>query len=67
MNLILSGQGEHPYRYLTNLILIIMAAKTQLKTYVQCEIPEPRIIVISPYEPKFLREIETQIIFRFGY
>lgn len=37
-------------------------SKTQLKYIANISIPEPRTIVISPYEAKFIKEIEKQIL-----
>ena len=37
-------------------------SKTQLKHIANITIPEPRTIIISPYETKFLKEIEKQIL-----
>lgn len=37
-------------------------AKTPLKHISSISIPEPRSMVISPYEPKFIKEIEKQIL-----
>ena len=37
-------------------------SKTLLKHIAGISIPEPRVIVISPYEPKLLKEIERQIL-----
>ena len=36
--------------------------KTLLKHVANISVPEPRTILVSPYEPKFLKEIENQII-----
>ena len=38
------------------------SSKTQLKYLANISIPEPRTIVISPYEPKFIKDIEKQIL-----
>lgn len=37
-------------------------AKTQLRFIANITIPESRTIIISPYEPKFIKEIEKQIM-----
>ncbi len=37
-------------------------SKTQLKHVANISIPEARTIVISPYEPKLIKEIEKQIL-----
>ncbi len=37
-------------------------SKTPLKHIANISIPEARVMLISPYEPKFLKEIEKQIL-----
>jgi len=37
-------------------------AKTPLKHIANISIPEARVMLIAPYEPKFLKEIEKQIL-----
>lgn len=46
---------------LDNIYIDYYGSKTLLKHMSNVSIPEPRAILISPYEPKFLKEIETQI------
>jgi ribosome recycling factor len=53
--------GRASVSLLDNIYVDYYGSKTLLKHMSNVSIPEPRIILISPYEPKFLREIETQI------
>jgi ribosome recycling factor len=47
---------------LDNIYIDYYGAKTMLKYVSSISIPEPRVILITPYEPKFLKEIENQIL-----
>jgi len=53
--------GRASVSLLDNIYVDYYGSKTLLKHMSNVSIPEPRVILISPYEPKFLREIETQI------
>jgi len=53
--------GRASVSLLDNIYIDYYGSKTLLKHMSNVSIPEPRIILISPYEPKFLKEIETQI------
>src|SRR4030043_696684 len=53
--------GRASVSLLDNIYIDYYGSKTLLKHMSNMSIPEPRVILISPYEPKFLREIETQI------
>jgi ribosome recycling factor len=53
--------GRASVSLLDNIYIDYYGSKTLLKHMSNVSIPEPRTILISPYEPKFLREIETQI------
>jgi ribosome recycling factor len=54
--------GRASAAILDNIFIDYYGTRTQLKHASNISIPEPRTILISPYEPKFLKEIETQII-----
>ena len=53
--------GRASVSLLDNIYIDYYGSKTLLKHMSNVSIPEPRVILISPYEPKFLKEIETQI------
>ena len=53
--------GRASVSLLDNIYVDYYGSRTLLKHMSNVSIPEPRVILISPYEPKFLREIETQI------
>jgi len=53
--------GRASVSLLDNIYIDYYGSKTLLKHISNVSIPEPRAILISPYEPKFLKEIETQI------
>ena len=53
--------GRASVSLLDNIYVDYYGSKTLLKHMSNVSIPEPRAILISPYEPKFLKEIETQI------
>jgi len=54
--------GRASVSLLDNIYIDYYGSKTLLKHMSNISIPEARIILISPYDPKFLKEIETQII-----
>jgi ribosome recycling factor len=54
--------GRASAALLDNIYIDYYGSKTLLKYMSNISIPEPRVILISPYDPKFLKEIETQII-----
>jgi ribosome recycling factor len=53
--------GRASVSLLDNIYIDYYGNKTLLKHMSNVSVPEPRAILISPYEPKFLKEIETQI------
>ena len=53
--------GRASVSLLDSIYIDYYGSKTLLKHMSNVSIPEPRAILISPYEPKFLKEIETQI------
>ena len=53
--------GRASVSLLDNIYIDYYGSKTLLKYMSNVSIPEPRVILISPYDPKFLKEIETQI------
>ncbi len=53
--------GRASASLLDNIYIDYYGSKTLLKYMSNISIPEPRVILISPYDPKFLKEIETQI------
>jgi ribosome recycling factor len=53
--------GRATVTLLDNIYIDYYGTKTLLKYVSNINIPEPRVILITPYEPKFLKEIETQI------
>ncbi len=53
--------GRASVSLLDNIYVDYYGSKTLLKHMSNVSVPEPRIIQISPYEQKFLKEIETQI------
>lgn len=54
--------GRASAALLDRIFIDYYGAKTQLKHVANIMIPEARTIVISPYEPKFIKEIEKQIM-----
>lgn len=54
--------GRASVSLLDNLYIDYYGTRTLIKHAANISVPEARVIVISPYEPKFLKEIETQII-----
>ena len=54
--------GRASVSLLDNVHIDYYGSRTLLKHVANISIPESRVILISPYEPKFLKEIETQII-----
>lgn len=53
--------GRASVSLLDNLYIDYYGTKTLIKHAANISVPEARVMVISPYEPKFLKEIETQI------
>jgi len=53
--------GRASVSLLDNIYIDYYGSKTLLKFISNISIPEPRVILIAPYEPRFLKEIETQI------
>lgn len=53
--------GRASATLLDRIFIDYYGAKTQLKFIANISIPEPRTIIIAPYEVKFLQEIEKQI------
>lgn len=53
--------GRASASLLDNIYIDYYGSKTLLKYMSNISIPEPRVILISPYDPKFLKEIETEI------
>jgi ribosome recycling factor len=53
--------GRASASLLDNIYIDYYGTKTLLKYMSNISVPEPRVILISPYDPKFLKEIETQI------
>src|SRR4030043_2006225 len=53
--------GRASVSLLDNIYIDYYGSKTLLKHMSNMSIPEPRVILITPYYPKYLREIETQI------
>ena len=53
--------GRASVSLLDNIYIDYYGSKTLLKYMSNVSIPEARVILISPYDPKFLKEIETQI------
>jgi len=53
--------GRASVNLLDRVFIDYYGAKTPLKHVSNISLPEPRIILISPYEPKFLKDIEKQI------
>ncbi len=54
--------GRASVALLDNIYIDYYGTKTLIKHAANISVPEARMIVIAPYEPKFLKEIETQII-----
>ena len=54
--------GRASAALLDRIFIDYYGTKTQLKFIANISIPEPRTIIISPYEPKFIKEIEKQIM-----
>ncbi len=54
--------GRASVALLDRIFIDYYGARTQLKHIANITIPEPRTIVISPYETKFIKEIEKQIL-----
>ena len=54
--------GRASVALLDNVFIDYYGTRTPLKHTANISVPEARMILISPYDPKFLKEIETQII-----
>ncbi len=54
--------GRASAALLDNIYIDYYGTKTMLKYIASISIPEPRVILITPYEPGFLKEIENQIL-----
>jgi ribosome recycling factor len=54
--------GRASAALLDNVFIDYYGTRTPVKHSANISIPEARTIVISPFDPKFLKEIETQII-----
>ena len=54
--------GRASVALLDNIYIDYYGTKTLIKHSANISVPEARMIVIVPYDPKFLKEIETQII-----
>ena len=54
--------GRASAALLDRIFIDYYGTKTQLKHIANIIIPDPRSIIISPYEAKFLKEIEKQIL-----
>jgi len=54
--------GRASAALLDNIYIDYYGTKTLLKYVASISIPEPRVILITPYEPGFLKEIENQIL-----
>lgn len=54
--------GRASAALLDNVYIDYYGTKTLLKHTANISVPEARMILISPFDPKFLKEIETQII-----
>ncbi|MHB1252536.1 MAG: ribosome recycling factor [Candidatus Humimicrobiaceae bacterium] len=53
--------GRASVNLLDRVFIDYYGAKTPLKHISNISLPEPKTILISPYEPKFLKDIEKQI------
>ena len=53
--------GRASANLLDRIFIDYYGTKTSLKHISNISLPEPRTILISPYEPKFLKDIEKQI------
>jgi len=53
--------GRASINLLDRIFIDYYGAKTSLKHISNISLPEPKTILISPYEPKFLKDIEKQI------
>jgi len=54
--------GRASVALLDNIFIDYYGTRTLVKHAANISVPEARMMVISPYDPKFLKEIETQII-----
>jgi ribosome recycling factor len=53
--------GRASVSLLDNIYIDYYGSKTLIKFVSNMSIPEPRVILIAPYETRFLKDIETQI------
>ncbi|MCE5330486.1 ribosome recycling factor [bacterium] len=54
--------GRASINLLDRVLIDYYGTKTPVKHISNISLPEPKTIVISPYEPKFLKDIEKQIL-----
>ncbi len=54
--------GRASVNLLDRVFIDYYGTKTPIKHISNISLPEPKTIVISPYEPKFLKDIEKQIL-----
>jgi len=54
--------GRASINLLDRILIDYYGTKTPVKHVSNISLPEPKTIVISPYEPKFLKDIEKQIL-----
>jgi len=54
--------GRASVALLDNVFIDYYGTRTMVKHAANISIPEPRMLLISPFDPKLLKEIETQII-----
>jgi ribosome recycling factor len=54
--------GRASVSLLDRIFIDYYGAKTPVKHISNISLPDPKTIVISPYEPKFLKDIEKQIL-----
>ncbi|MCL4377511.1 MAG: ribosome recycling factor [Actinobacteria bacterium] len=54
--------GRASVSLLDRVLIDYYGTKTPVKHISNINLPEPKTIVISPYEPKFLKDIEKQIL-----
>lgn len=54
--------GRASVALLDNIFIDYYGTRTLIKHAANISVPEPRMILISPFDPKLLKEIETQII-----
>ncbi|MDD5659334.1 MAG: ribosome recycling factor [Actinomycetota bacterium] len=54
--------GRASVNLLDRILIDYYGTKTPIKHISSISLPDPKTIVISPYEPKFLKDIEKQIL-----